>query len=473
MSGLFIGGASRAPLSDAFFPVHAPADGTLIGQAPRGDSKDIDRAVMAAREAYLQWSGLTPTERELCFLKAADLIEARSEDLVDLVIDESGSTITKARGEVAYSASILRTAAGEVRRLYGDTFPADQNNRLSLVVREPMGVVGALSPFNAALVLLVKMVSFPLAAGNTVVAKPSEETPLVALALAEILHEAGFPAGAFNVVTGLGPEAGVALVSHPSVDAITFTGSTSVGLEIAQNVAKRLARVHLELGGKNPVIVLADADLEDAATRVCQGAFAHGGQICMASARIIVEGSVARPFAELLAKKAEALKLGDLRDPETAYGPLINERSVARVDAQVQQAVDAGVELLTGGRVHEGLTYAPTVLFEPKRDLAVWTEETFGPVVSVVAVDDLDEAIDLANDSCFGLSAGILTRDIKKGLTAARKIRAGSVHVGSHSFHSDALAPIGGFGLSSLGRSGGKYSVEHFTELKWISVTLD
>ena len=473
MTKLFVGGALRAPASGAYFPVYAPADGALVGEAPRGGAQDVDCAVMAAREALPNWSGLTPAARELCFLKAADLIESRSDALTELVIDESGSTLKKARGEVAYSASILRTAAGEVRRLYGDTFPADQNHRLSMVVREPMGVVAALSPFNAPLVLLVKMVAFPLAAGNAVVAKPSEETPLVALLLAQILHEAGFPAGVFNVVTGLGLEAGVALVGHSSVDAITFTGSTGVGLEIAQKAASRLARVHLELGGKNPVIVLDDADLDDAAAKVCQGAFAHGRQICMSSARIIVERSVARPFAEALARKAKQLKLGDLRDPETAYGPLINDRAVAKVDGQVREAVEAGAELLTGGKVHEGLTYEPTVLFEPQRKSKVWTEETFGPVASVVAVDGLDEAIELANDSCFGLSAGVLTNDIKRGLGAARRIRAGSVHVGSHSFHSDALAPIGGFGLSSLGRSGGKYSVEHFTELKWISVSLD
>ena len=199
---------------------------------------------------------------------------------------------------------------------------------MSMVIREPMGVVAALSPFNAPLVLLVKMIAFPLAAGNTVVAKPSEETPLVALELAELLCKAGFPKGVFNVVTGLGPEAGVALVGHSDVDAITFTGSTKVGLEIAQKAAKRLARVHLELGGKNPVIVLADADLDDAATRVCQGAFAHGGQICMSSARIIVERSIARSFAEVLKQKAEEIKLGDLRDPNTVYGPLINEQAL-------------------------------------------------------------------------------------------------------------------------------------------------
>ena len=473
MTEHFIDGAGVPPLSGRLFPVHSPLTGAVVGRVPRGDAEDIDSAVVAARAAFPSWWALPPATRELAFLRAADLIEAQRPELVGLIIDESGSTITKAQGEVSYSASLMRTAAGEVRRLYGDTFPADENGRMSIVIREPMGVVAALSPFNAPLVLLVKMVAFPLAAGNAVVAKPSEETPLVALALGRILFEAGIPAGVFNVVTGMGPEAGVALVAHEDVDAITFTGSTEVGLEIAQNAAKRLARVHLELGGKNPVIVLADADLEEAAEKVVQGAFLHAGQICMASARIIVERPVARAFAEALTARTQRVFLGDLRDPRTMYGPLINARALQKVDAQVQEAVEAGVEVMTGGKVIEGLLYAPTVLFEPHRDSTVWNEETFGPVVSVVAVDDLDEAVAVANDSCFGLSAGILTNDLKRGLSAARRIRAGSVHVGSHSFHSDAMAPIGGFGLSSLGRSGGKYSVEHFTEAKWISVTLD
>ena len=473
MSEHFIDGADVASLSGRAFPVHSPLTGAVVGRAARGDAEDVDAAVRSARAAWAGWWAMPPAARELAFLRAADLVESRRAELVDLVIDESGSTITKAEGEVTYSASLLRTAAGEVRRLYGDTFPADQNQRMSLVVREPMGVVAALSPFNAPLVLLVKMVAFPLAAGNAVVAKPSEETPLVALALGRILFEAGFPAGVFNVVTGMGTEAGVALVEHPGVDAITFTGSTRVGLEIAQTAAKRLARVHLELGGKNPVIVLADADLDDAVEKVVMGGFLHAGQICMASARIIVEQPIARAFVEKLTARAQRIFLGGLRDPRTLYGPLINARALQKVHAQVTEAIEAGVEVLTGGSVIEGLLYAPTILFEPHRDSAVWTEETFGPVISVVAVADVDEAVALANDTCFGLSAGILTNDIKRGLGAARRIRAGSVHVGSHSFHSDAMAPIGGFGLSSLGRSGGKYSVEHFTETKWISVTLD
>ncbi len=340
------------------------------------------------------------------------------------------------------------------------------------MLREPLGVVAAISPFNAPLVLLVKMVAFALAAGNTVIAKPSEETPLIAVELAKILHEAGFPPGVFNVLTGFGTECGAALVQHPGINGIAFTGSTAAGIRIVQQAAPHMHRMQMELGGKNPLLVLSDADPEEAAEIAAAGAFFHGGQICMSGARIIAEQPIARTLAEALARKANALHLGDLRDKRTAYGPLINRRALEKVHAHVDAALASGAELLAGGSVHSGLVYRPTVLWEPPRHSVVWCEETFGPVASVVAVADLEEAIALANDSNMGLSAGVLTNDLKRGMNAARRIRCGSVHVGMHSFQSDAMAPIGGYGLSGFGRSGGKYSVEHFTELKWISLEL-
>ncbi len=468
--GHFIAGA-ETPGATHFEDLN-PDTGAVFALAGRGNATTAAQAVAAAQEGLRGWATLAPAARERVLLAAADLLEAEAERLVDVLIDESGATITKARAEVAYSASLLRTAAGEARRLYGDTFPNDRPHRLSLVIRQPLGVVAAISPFNAPLSLLVKMVSFALAAGNAVIAKPSEETPAIAVELAHLLHRAGMPAGAFNVVTGYGAEVGMALVEAPDVQGIAFTGSTATGVAIAQAAARGMKRLQLELGGKNPLLVLRDVDLDEAAAIAAVGAFFHGGQICMSSARIIVEQPLARPFAEALARAAAALHLGDLRDPRTAYGPVINARSLAKVERHVAEAVAAGAELLTGGRVHHGRVYAPTVLWEPPRACAAWCEETFGPVTAVVAADDLEEAIALANDSAYGLSAGILTNDLQRGLTAARALRCGAVHLGMHSFQSDALAPVGGVGMSGLGRSGGKYSVEHFTELKWISVEL-
>lgn len=433
---------------------------------------DAEAGVNAASSAFKAWSGLPPSERERVLLRAADIIEQSSIKLIDLLIDESGSTQSKARFEVNYTASLLRTAAGEARRLYGDTFPNDKPQRISLVIREPLGVVVAITPFNAPLVLLAKMTAFPLAAGNTVVAKPSEETPLIAVRFAELLSAAGMPDGVFNVITGYGRECGEALAQHPQVQGIALTGSTTTGQRIGAIAAAGMKRVQLELGGDNPLLVLADADPKKSADIAAVGAFYHAGQICMASTRIIVERAIAHEFAEALATKAASLHLGDLRDQRTAYGPLINSRALARVDSYVRDALANGAELLSGGQAATGLTYKPTVLWRGKHISRPQCGEVFGPVATIYPVDDLEAALALANDSEHGLSAGVLTNDLVRGLTAARRIRCGAVHLGMHSFQSDTLAPIGGFGLSGIGRSGGKYSVAHFTELKWISVEL-
>lgn len=468
--GMWIDG--KEILTEEQFAVYAPADGSLLGYAARATDTDVDKAVQSALKASEKWAALNPGERELIMLRAADTLEDHADDLLDLLIDESGSTITKARGEISYSASLLRTAAGEARRMYGDTFPNDKAHRMSLVIREPLGVVASISPFNAPLVLLVKMVVFALAVGNAVISKPGEETPLIALEFGKLLTKAGMPDGVFNVVTGYGAEAGKALVEHPDVKGIAFTGSTATGIRIQQLAANTMKRLQLELGGNNPLLVLNDIDPVEAAEIATNGAFAHGGQICMSSSRLIVESSVAQAFIKAITEKAQAIHLGDLRDENTVYGPLINQNALDKVVSHVEAAVSAGATLLAGGQIHEGLTYQPTVLLEPPRDNIVWTEETFGPVMSIVVVDSLEEAIAVANESEYGLSAGVLTNNMQRGMQAARRIKCGAVHVGMHSFQSDALAPIGGYGLSGIGRSGGKYSVEHFTELKWISLEL-
>jgi aldehyde dehydrogenase (NAD+) len=470
--GHFIHGGEVSAVSGETFPSYALMTGEILGHAARGSAADVDAAVKSARAGFKTWASLPPAERERVLLRAADLLETRANSLTDILIDESGSVITKARAEVLYSASLLRAAAGEARRLYGDTFPNDKPHRLSMVFREPLGVIAAISPFNAPLSLLVKMVSFALGAGNAVVAKPSEETPIIALELAEVLHEAGLPPGTFNVVTGYGAEAGFALVESREVNGIAFTGSTSTGIKIAQSAVKSMKRLQMELGGKNPLVVLKDVDIEEAAGIAAVGAFFHGGQICMSSARIIAEKEIARTFAKALAERAKRLPLGDLRDPKTAYGPLINARALEKVQRHVNEAREAGAEILSGGETYRGLVFQPTVIWNPPRVCSAWCEETFGPVVSVVPADDLDEAIAIANESDYGLSAGVLTNDMARGMSAARRIRCGAVHVGMHSFQSDSMAPVGGFGMSGFGRSGGKYSVEHFTELKWISLEL-
>ena len=292
----------------------------------------------------------------------------------------------------------------------------------------------------------------------------------VAVRLAQLLSDAGLPRGLFSVVTGFGPDCGKRLVEHPEVAGIAFTGSTQVGSIIGAEATRRMKRVQLELGGKNPVLVLADMNAQEAAAEVAAGAFFHGGQICMSGSRVIVEAGLVEEFTDALVAEARKLRFGDLADEDTAYGPLICAEAVERVDAHVQDALRGGAILLTGGTIQEGWTYAPTVLLEPPRDSLAWREETFGPVVTVSSAPDLEAAIEAANESDYGLSAAVLTHDLARAMDAARRIRAGAVHLGMHSFQSNTMAPVGGVGASGLGRSGGRYSIEHFTELKWISL---
>ncbi len=470
---LLIDGNEVAAATGETFDVLSPATEQVIGSAPRARQEDVDAAVQAARKGFARWQALSPAQREAVLLKAADIIASEGQErFLDTLMDESGSTITKARGEIAYTVDLLRTAAGEVRRLYGDTFPNDRNDRMSMVFREPLGVVAVVAPYNAPLSLTAKMSGFPLAAGNSVVLKPSEETPLTSMAWARVLSEAGMPDGVINVVTGLPRECGAPLVEHKDVDCIALTGSTATGVSVAAAGMQSMKRMQLELGGKSAVIVLNDADPDDAARIVAEGMFAHAGQICMANSRIVVEQGIFEAFTASLKARLEALPIGDQRDPETAYGPLINRRAVEKVEAHQRDALDRGASLLCGGKVRQGLVYEPTIILEPPRDSTVWRDESFGPIASLVKADNFDDAIDIANDSDYGLSSAILTKDVQRAFTAARRLRAGSVHIGMHAFQSNALAPIGGFGMSGIGKSGGNYSTEEFTELKWVSVEL-
>ena len=471
---LIIGGQHQPSHSGQYFDVLAPATETCMARAARADAEDAASAVACAHRGFRVWSALAPSEREACLLRAADIVAAEGEQrFLENLIDESGSVILKARGEIGYTVDLLRTAAGEARRLYGDTFPNDSPDRLSMVFREPMGVVAIISPYNAPLSLLAKMTAFPLAAGNSVIIKPSEETPLTALAFGQVLLDAGVPGEAVSVLTGFGAECGAPLVDHPQVDCIALTWSTGTGVAIGAQSMKHMRRCQLELGGKSALLVLRDANPVQAAAIAAQGIFTHAGQICMANSRIVVERAVEREFLEALKQACDAIELGDLRDDKTRYGPLINRAALDKVLTHIESALAGGASLLTGGGVERGLTLQPTIVLEPPRDSAIWREESFGPLASVVAVDDLDEAIAVANDSEFGLSAAVLTHNVQWGFRAAREIRAGSVHIGMHSFQSNALAPIGGYGMSGIGRSGGKYSTEEFTELKWVSLSLE
>ncbi len=452
------------------FAVFNPFTGEKIADVSRSNAEDAKFVVESSHEAFLNWANLAAWERERILLKCADKLEENAAKLTEILIDESGSCITKARYETGYTPRLFRAAAGEATRLYGETLPNERATQMSFVVSEPIGVVVCIVPFNAPLALLAKMVAFPLAAGNSVVVKPSEETPLIALEFAKILTEAGLPNGVLNVINGFGAEIGEALITNKRVRGVALTGSTATGQIVGKQTINGMKHLQLELGGKNPLIILKDFDTAKAAEIAAEGIFTHSGQICMANSRVLVEREIADEFCAELVKKSESLFLGDLRDERTFYGTLINQKAIEKTENHVKDAIEKGAKLLTGGRILEGLRYAPTVLLNPPKNSLAWCEETFAPLVSVTTVEDLAEAIELANDSDYGLSAGILTKDLEKAFTAARQIRAGSVHIGTHPFQSNALAPIGGYGMSGIGRSGGKYSVEEFTETKWISV---
>jgi acyl-CoA reductase-like NAD-dependent aldehyde dehydrogenase len=454
------------------FAVLNPYTGEKIADVARSNVDEVKIAIESSHKSFPNWANLAAWEHEKVLLTCADALEKNAEKLTDILIDESGSCITKSRYETGYTPRLLRAAAGEATRLYGETMPNERATRMTFVVREPIGVVVCIVPFNAPLALLAKMVAFPLAAGNTVVVKPSEETPLIALEFAKILTEAGLPDGVLNVVNGYGHEIGETLITHKHVRGVALTGSTATGQIVGKQAINGMKHLQLELGGKNPLIVLDDFDATKAAEIAAEGIFTHSGQICMANSRVLVQKGIADEFCAKLVEKAESLFLGDLRDERTFYGTLINQKAIEKVDHHVKEAIEKGAKLLTGGRVLEGLRYAPTVLLNPPKNSLAWCEESFAPLVSVTIIEDLDEGIALANDSDYGLSAGILTNDVQKGFTAARQIKAGSVHIGMHPFQSNALAPIGGYGMSGVGRSGGKYSVEAFTEEKWISLEL-
>lgn len=455
------------------FAVLNPYTGETLSNVARSKPEDVKLAVKSAHQAFPTWANLAAWEREKILLKCADELEKNAEKLTDILIDESGSCITKARYEIGYTPRLLRAAAGEATRLYGETMPNERPTRMTFVIREPIGVVVCIVPFNAPLALLAKMVAFPLAAGNVVVVKPSEETPLIALEFAKILTDAGLPDGVLNVVNGYGHEIGEALICNHQVRGVALTGSTATGQIVGKQAINGMKHLQLELGGKNPLIILDDFDATKAAEIASEGIFTHSGQICMANSRVLVQKRIADKFCAKLVEKAESFFLGDLRDERTFYGTLINQKAIEKVEHHVKDAVEKGAKLLTGGRILEGLRYAPTVLLNPPKNSLAWCEESFAPLVSITIIEDLDEGITLANDSDYGLSAGILTNDYQSAFTATRQIKAGSVHIGTHPFQSNALAPIGGYGMSGIGRSGGKYSVEEFTEQKWISLELN
>ncbi len=477
---LWIAGRAVPPDGGRYAPVIDPSTGRRLADAPVASADQARAAVEAAADVEGSW-GETPGHRRAQILRtAAERLRADRETMARLIAREVGKPIVDARVEVDRAVGVFGLAAEEIRQLTGESFPADayerpagNEHRFLFSVREPIGVVVAIGPFNFPLNLLSHKVAPALAAGNPVVAKPTSAAPFTALRLAEHLHASGLPAGALNVVVGPGRSVGDVLVEHPATRLVTFTGSTEVGKAIAGRAGRHAKRVILEMGGLDPFVVLEDAPLAASVAAAARGIFTYAGQVCTASKRLLVDASIAEAFARQLAEHAARLRVGPALEETTEVGPVINGDALERLDRLVGQARERSARLLTGGErkaIGGGTFYAPTVLDEVPESADLLHEEPFGPLAPVVRFGSVDDAVRLANATAYGLQAAVYTRDLARGFALAKRIRAGGVHLNDPTnLRWDAL-PFGGVRDSGLGREGLRYAMQEMTEVKLISV---
>ena len=469
---LFVGGEFVEAEGGRTFENRDPFTGDVVAEVAAGSRADAKRAVEAAAAAFGEWSRTPPAVRQSVFLKAADVLEARHDDVVSLLARETGSTFGFGMFQMHFVPGLFRQAAALAYAPLGEVLPSD-TGAFAMGIRRPVGVVGAIAPWNAALILSARSIAAPLALGNTVVLKPSEWSPQVGgLLWAEVFAEAGLPAGVLNVVTHAPGEAqpiGDELVESPHVRRLNFTGSTATGRKLAEAAGRHLKRVLLELGGYNPLIVLADADVEYAVNASTFGAFLHQGQICMSARRIIVERPIADEFVARLAEKTSTLKTGDPKEHDTIIGPVINPDALETIRSRVDAAVQAGAKVLAGGSA-DGPCFQATLLADVPLDSEFANVETFGPVAAIEVVDSAEEAVARANATSYGLASGIITQDTERGLALAQEIEAGIVHVNDQPVGDEPQMPFGGVKDSGFGRFGGSAVVDEFTETRWITV---
>ncbi|MBZ5573959.1 MAG: aldehyde dehydrogenase family protein [Acidobacteriia bacterium] len=457
------------------FPTYNPATGEVMAQVAEGDREDIDRAVTAARNAFEKgpWRKLTPSERGRMIWKLADLLEDNLEEFAELESLDNGKPLTVARvADVPLAADLLRYMAGWATKIEGNTIPisvpyAPGARFLAYTLREPIGVVGQIIPWNFPLLMAAWKLGPALATGNTVVLKPAEQTPLTALRLGELIQEAGIPDGVVNIVPGYGETAGAALAAHPGVDKVAFTGSTEVGKLILKAAAGNLKKVSLELGGKSPNVVFADVDLDAAIEGAASAIFFNHGQCCCAGSRLFVEKKIFDKVVDGVAEKASKIKVGSGFDPDTEMGPLVSKEQLDRVCGYLESGFSEGAKAVVGGSKigDKGYFVKPTVLVNTKQNMKVVQEEIFGPVVTAIPFEDPSEMITRANDSSYGLAAGIWTNDIKKANRLAAELRAGTVWINCYNIF-DAALPFGGYKQSGWGREMGHEVLEQYTEVK-------
>jgi acyl-CoA reductase-like NAD-dependent aldehyde dehydrogenase len=469
---VYIGGERRAATSRAEYADYNPWTGEVLVMVPAGDAEDTKQAIAAAESARTEWAEFAPAQRQAVFLRAADELLRRRDEVIDLLAAETGCGAHFAHVQVDFSASLLRQASGLAYAPQGTELPSERPGTRAYAIRRPVGVVGAVATWNASLVLAGRAIVGPMAVGNTVVLKPSEESPLTGGQLwADLFTAGGLPAGVLNVVTHAPGDAGTIaeeLIANPAVRRINFTGSTVVGRRLAETAGRYLKRAVLQLSGQNALIVLADADVEYAVDAAVYGAFVHQGQICMCARRILVEEAIADEFSARFTARVAALPMGDPRDPGTVIGPLINQWALSLVTRRVEEAVDLGARVLVGGSPASPC-YPATVLtnVDPAAEIAF--EETFGPVAILEVVADAEDAVRSANASRFGLTAGILTGDPYRGMELARRLESGIVHVNDQPVNDEPQMPFGGVKDSGFGRFGVGFTADEFTELQWLT----
>jgi len=435
----------------------------------------VSEAVAVAGQAengFAAWSQTGPTARRVHLMKAAAALESRKDDFVQAMMAETGATAGWAMFNLMLAASMVREAAAMTTQISGEVIPSDKPGCIAMTLREPVGVVLGIAPWNAPIILGVRAIAVPLACGNSVILKASEICPRTHELIIEAFAEAGFPAGVVNIVTNAPQDAAAvvgALIDHKAIKRINFTGSTAVGRIVAQRAALNLKPCLLELGGKAPLIVLEDADLDEAVKAAAFGAFMNQGQICMSTERLIVVESVAAEFNQRFAAKALSMPTGDPREGKTPLGAVVDQKTVKHVNALIDDAVAKGARLLAGGKADDVLMPA-TVVGGVTAEMNLYRDESFGPIVAVIHAKDEADAIRLANDSEYGLSAAVFTRDTARGLRVARQIRSGICHVNGPTVHDEAQMPFGGVGASGYGRFGGKAGIDQFTELRWITM---
>lgn len=428
-----------------------PYNNEVLAKVRLASKANIKTALESAEKAQKEWGKTLAKEREDVLLKAADIAQRRRPELAKALIDEEGNVFGKAMYEVDYIISTFRIAAGQTRQIRGETMSAEDANRISMTYRVPLGVVVGIGPFNAPLLLNSKKLAPAIAAGNSFILKPSPYTPIIALLFAEIFHEAGLPKGVLSVIPTADEDLGDILFSDPRTQLITFTGSAKVGNKLQALAGKFQKPFVPELGGKSPLVILKDADLDYAVRSAAFGIFFNQSQVCMANSRIIVEDPIFDKFCEAFVEHVKTIKVGDPNEEDTAVGPLISKDALKTIEKHIDDAVDKGAKLLIGGHKKDQL-WNPSVLTEVTSDMLVSDDETFAPLVSVYRAKDYEDAVTLSNDTYYGLSSGIITNDLQKAFDFSLRIEAGSVHINDNSFDDDPNAPFGGFKGSGHGK---------------------